>query len=707
MIKSRVDFNNFNTFNNVAENDLKIKDAPLSEEISGSIKMPASDGSGLAKSVSIEQIIESPNSKVVQSEGRITTLNNNVNAEISRATNKESDLASGVTDFANNVTKEAERATKADQETALEIEKVKEMIWSMSAETYSVGFARENGSSDPNAEFTFGTDEMFYKLQEHFHIGVYKNGKLVKQAKQGYLTVAEDGSRIAIDGSMGDVGVHTDTYIYKLCETMYIGGREMNVVALSLHPFSWYDRKAKKIHPFALSLDGTVNAKILDDVRTQAHTVFNRSAAGTYNAPVAIFKGSYKTSGGGYPSQNCSCVGSIQNAQNKNTNATDGKPYMSGYYEFFEIFAALILARCQSTCHTQLTNFGTGCTPMDSVGSSTFNDTAISGNSGWKIILSDGNARYIDLWGNEYVRLTSEATAKQHLIGGIAGTSYYGVCEILEAQRVLDGINKAGLASYIGSNSNIFTMDTSGNVSVITDGSVNVSDGTGMTSLKHYYIVRNVPNFRGLADGKMTAVVNSYTKFEFADGVVLNSDNTDMTGCIAIAKRSIPVFIGWALPYHGYFVQSDGAFYVIINDNGTLSAEFRSASSVDKIPARTAFGYDAALGSEADIEKGLDKRIPISYGANEGWAKKSNYSMSLFCHTQTGGGSRTHESAYLWVYPSNNGGANTRQVHGSVLGCVAAAWGPAASVRAARCAYHAGIGIDRYVGSWSIPFLTL
>ena len=133
LIKSRVDFNNFNTFNNVAENDLKIKDAPLSEEISGSIKMPASDGSGLAKSVSIEQIIESPNSKVAQSEGRITTLNNNVNAEISRATNKESDLASGVTDFANNVTKEAERATKADQETALEIEKVKEMIWSMSA----------------------------------------------------------------------------------------------------------------------------------------------------------------------------------------------------------------------------------------------------------------------------------------------------------------------------------------------------------------------------------------------------------------------------------------------------------------------------------------------------------------------------------------------------------------------------------------------
>lgn len=705
MIKSRVDFNNFNTFNNVAENDLKIKDAPLSEEISGSIKMPASDGSGLAKSVSIEQIIESPNSKVAQSEGRITTLNNNVNAEISRATNKESDLASGVTDFANNVTKEAERATKADQETALEIEKVKEMIWSMSAETYSVGFARENGSSDPNAEFTFGTDEMFYKLQEHFRIGVYKNGKLVKQAKKGYLTVAEDGSRIAIDGSMGDVGLHTDTYIYKLCETMIIGGREMNVVALSLQPFSWYDRKAKKIHPFALSLDGTVNAKILDDVRTQAHTVFNRSAAGTYNAPVAIFKGSYKTSGGGYPTHYCSCVESMNQAQNKNELATQNRPYMSGYYEFFEVLVAAILTGCKSTSHTELTRFGCGCTPMDSVNSSTFFDEQMSGNSGWKIILGDSTARYIDLWGNGYVRLTADATAKQSMIGGIAGTSWYGICEIMEAQRLLDGIQRAGLTASIGSKSNLFVMDEEGEVTLISDGSVNVSDGTGMEPLKHYYVVRNVPGFRGLADGIMTAVVNSYTKFEFADGVVINSDNTDMTGCIAIAKRSIPVCCGWALPYHGYFVQSYGAHYICkIDADGHDTYEFRSASDVSVLPAMTSFGYETAVDGVADIERGLDKVLPISYGAANGWAKKSDYSMSLFCHTLAGGGNRTYESAHLWLV--NHKPANgKRQVHGSVLGC--GAWDSRASCRTALCSRYAGGGYDYYVGSWSIPFLTL
>ena len=691
----------------MAENDIKIKDAPLVDSVTGNEKIPVSDGSNLPKAVTTGQIVKGTNDKIERLNQSVAPIEQNLTNEIARAKTKESEITNNLSTANEALTSEINRATSAEQENAEAIKDVEALLYALSAETNSVGFARLNGSSDPTAETQFGTDEMYDKVLSHFHLGVFKNGELVKQMKDGYLTVAVDGTTIAIDGSMGDVGAFTDVPVFKLCETMNVGGRELNVVALGLQPFSWYEKNAKRIEPFALSPDGTVNAKVGDDVRSQAHTIYNKSVGGTYSAPIAIFKGSYKTSGGGYPSQNCSCVGSIQNAQNKNTNATDGKPYMSGYYEFFEIFAALILARCQSTCHTQLTNFGTGCTPMDSVGSSTFNDTAISGNSGWKIILSDGNARYIDLWGNEYVRLTSEATAKQHLIGGIAGTSYYGVCEILEAQRVLDGINKAGLASYIGSNSNIFTMDTSGNVSVITDGSVNVSDGTGMTSLKHYYIVRNVPNFRGLADGKMTAVVNSYTKFEFADGVVLNSDNTDMTGCIAIAKRSIPVFIGWALPYHGYFVQSDGAFYVIINDNGTLSAEFRSASSVDKIPARTAFGYDAALGSEADIEKGLDKRIPISYGANEGWAKKSNYSMSLFCHTQTGGGSRTHESAYLWVYPSNNGGANTRQVHGSVLGCAAYAGPPYASVRTARCDYHAGSDRGGYVGSWSLTFLNL
>ena len=684
----------------MAENDLKIKDASLVETISGSIKMPASNGSGLAKSVSVEQILEEPKSRVVQAEQRINTLNTNVNAEIARATKADNDLASGVADFADNVNKEAERATKADQETALEIDTVKEMIWSMSAETNSVGFARENGSADPDAEFSFGTDEMYDKITSHIRMGVVKNGIVQKTCKRGYLTVAEDGSEIAIDGSMGDVMLFTDCKFYKFCETMMIGGREMNVIAIGLSPFSWYDRKAKEIDCFALTPDGTVNCKIFDDIRSQAHCVYNTEAIGTYTAPVAIFKDVYKKSGGGYPTQYVSCIESIKQAQNKNESELTNRPYMSGYYEFFEVIVGLMLARMGSTNHTTLTDFGVGSTMMDAVNASTFNDAAMSGNAGMKIMTSGGAASYKGLMSKSFKLNASSSTV--YTLGAIAGSSYFGFVSILEAQRLLDGISRAGLTSFIGSNTNVFTMDASGNVTVITDGSVNLDDGTGMTATQHYYVVRNVPKFKGIADGCMTAVVNSYTKLEFADGVV-NASNADLTGGIGILKRSIPLFMGWALPLHGYFVQSDGAFYICkIASDGTENYEFRSASSVDAIPSRTSFGYEAAIDSQADIEKGLDDVIPISYGANSGWAKKSNYSASLFCHTLNGGGSRSHESAHLWVV-GHKPSAGKRQVHGSVLGCDAN--NGAASVRAAGCDGHAGHSYGSYVGSWSLPHL--
>ena len=686
----------------MAENDIRIKDAPLVESVTGTEKIPVSDGSDMPKAVTTGQIVKETNAKIDSLNQSVTPIEQNLSKEITRATSKESEIANNLSTANASLTSEINRATKAEQENDAAIQDVEALLYALSAETNSFGFARENGSSDPAAEIKFGTDELYEKLTNHLHLGVFKNGELVKQAKDGYLTVAEDGTTIAIDGSMGDVGVFTDVPIFKLCETMEIGGREMNVMAFSLHPFSWYDRKAKRINPFALAPDGTVNAKVGDDVRSQAHTIYNTAVEGTYNAPTAIFKASYKTSGGGYPSQYISCVQSIQYAQNKNTNSTDGRPYMSGYYEFYEILVGLMLSRLGSTNHTTLTDFGVGSTMMDMVNASTFNDAAMSGNAGMKILTSSGAASYTGLMSKPFKLNASSSTV--YTLSAITGSSYYGFCSILEAQRLLDGISRAGLTSFIGSNTNVFTMDASGNVTVVTDGSVNLNDGTGMTATQHYYVVRNVPKFKGIADGQMTAVVNSYTKLEFADGVV-NESNADLTGGIGILKRSIPLFMGWALPLHGYFVQSDGAFYICkIASDGTENYEFRSASSVDAIPSRTAFGYEAAIDSQADIEKGLDDVIPISYGANYGWAKKSNYSASLFCHTLNGGGSRSHESAYLWVV-SHKPSAGKRQVHGSVLGCVAV--NSYASVRTALCSDHAGSSYDYYVGSWSLPFLNL
>ena len=247
--------------------------------------------------------------------------------------------------------------------------------------------------------------------------------------------------------------------------------------------------------------------------------------------------------------------------------------------------------------------FGAGLTPLDSVNATTFNDDAVSGNSGWKVIVSNTDARYYNTWGDSAI--TNSGT-KYGLVQGIAGNSNYGIVEMLEPQRVLDAISAAGLISMIGSKSHIFYYGDDGKMKCSTDGSIDVSTGTGMTALKHYFIVRDVPNCEGMADGVMTAVVNSYTLMEFSDGMTLTSDGTSLTGKKAILKRSMPVYRGKILPYaYGCFEQTDGAFYVIKQDaSSNLSMEFRCTASIDDLPARKSFGYEADIDGEADIEIG-------------------------------------------------------------------------------------------------------
>lgn len=588
--------------------------------------------------------------------------------------------------------------------------KVDSFMSAWAVQNQMAGMARPNGSSDPTAETLYGNRQVIQDIVRNFRLCAIKAGAVVKVGAAGRLKKATTGETIAVDGTDGDIGLACLKPIHMIKALGTVNDVETNVCAVGQTPAYWNGIASKQIDAFALAPWGTVNCQLDGDVRSQAHTVVNDAAVGTYSTPAAIFKQTYKTSGGGYPSQYCSCVGSIQNAQNKNALATDGAPYMSGYYEFYEILLTLMMAELGTTAHNQLNLFGCGCTPLDSVSATTFNDAQISGNSGWKIFLADGSVAYQNLWGNEYVRLTSADTAKKSLIQGIAGNDYYGVCKCGEAQEVLDAIAEAGLIDKMGINSNIFTYAEDGTIQCISDGSVNVETGAGMTLCKHYYIVRSVTGCLGMADGVMTAVVNSYTKMEFADGAVVNSSNASLTGCTAICKRSMPVYLGWALPIQGYFVQADGAFYVIeVDANGNQTITFRCAEKPSDIKGRSTFGFEAAVDGEADIEKGLSKviRNVIPVGTSEGWVSKANYGMSLFCYTAFGGGSRSHESAYLWIYPSNNAGAGKRQVHGSVWGCAAAHWNPYASCRAAVCGSHAGFGGDSYVGSWSVPYLNV
>lgn len=591
------------------------------------------------------------------------------------------------------------------------ISRVNAFMAAWSVQNQMAGMARTNGSADSAAETLYGDSQTIKVIVRNFRLCTVKNGAVVKIGAPGRMGKATTGEAIALDGSEGDIGLCCLKPLHLLKATAMASGVETNVCAVGQTPAYWNGIASRQIDAFALAPWGTVNCQLSGDARSQAHTVINDAAVGTYDVPVAIFKQSYKTSGGGYPSQYCSSVASMQNAQAKNTDGVGSENYISGYFEFNEILWTLMMAELGTTAHNQLNLFGCGCTPLDSVNASTFNDAQISGNSGWKIILSDGSAAYQNLWGNEYVRLTSDATAKQNLIGGIAGTSCYGVCKCGEAQKVLDAIAAAGLIDKMGDKANIFTFADDGTtIQCISDGSVNVETGEGMISCKHYYIVRSVPGCLGMGDGVMTAVVNSYTKMEFADGVVINSSNASLTGCIAICKRSMPVYLGWALPIQGYFVQADGAFYVIrVDADGTQHIDFRCAEKPSDIIGRTDFSYEAAVDAEAGIEKGLSKIIKnvIPVGTKEAWVAKANYSMSLFCYTAFGGGSRSHESAYLWIYPGNNAGAGKRQVHGSVLGCTAANWHPFASCRTAFCFYRAGIGNVNYVGSWSVPYVNV
>lgn len=562
------------------------------------------------------------------------------------------------------------------------------------------GFARQNGAASGDAETSYGSKAMLHEIGKHFHLMTVKDGVPQHICVGGRLTKATNGDDIAIDGTDGDVVLGVDMEGLQLLKaTKTVNDKETNVLGIGLIPAYWQNVASKRLPKFAITPVETVNCQLDGDVRSQAHCIYNTAKAGTYSAPHGIFKASYKTSGGGYPSQFVSCVDAIRNAQNKNADALTNRPYTGMYYEFYEAFLALFYAEIGSLKHTQLDLFGTGLTPTEVANDTTFYDDAISAVSGWKILTSTPS--YSNVWGNEAVTVGS---TKRNLVGGVAGDSWYGVVESFEAQRVLDGIAKAGLISKMGSKANIFFFDASGNIVCTSDGSINPADGTGMTVNKHYYVVRDVPGCEGMADGVMTAVVNSYTLMEFADGVKLTSGSVDLTGKKAILKRSIPVYRGFTLPYVGLFRQMDGAFLVAkVDDGGNISMEFRCAASYEDIKPRKTFGYEAAVDGEADIEKGLSQvyKYPARQ-SSEYWVSKCDYNLSLFCATAFSGGTRTHENMYIWMYDTNNAGKGKRQVHGSVVGCLLASWDPRACVRAVIGNGHAGSQDDGYAGAFAV-----
>lgn len=594
--------------------------------------------------------------------------------------------------FASISTQLGNLSQKENETRSLAVELKEKMATFVDTNPY-VGMVRMNGDASPDAEMTFGDKQLMHEVGAEWKLATVKDGVVTHVMAPGRLTLDENGEEVKIDGSDGDVML-INRNANVINATKIIDGREMNCLAIGKTAAKWYGVESKKMPAFGMTPCETVNAKIEGDTRPQAHCVYNTTLNGMYGtADTSVLKASYINRGAGHAS-NTSAVSSIQSAQNKNTDPLTARPYMGWHHGTYEALLTTMFAEIGSVDHTDVNMFGSGVTAQ-SISASQFNDDAISGVSGWKIIAATGETYYSNYSGSQAYVVSYDENIQ--LANGLS-TAFFNPVQLLEGQRILDAIAKAGLIDKIGNKANIFYYDENGNAVCASDGSVNLDTGEGMEMLKFYFVVRNVPRCEGMKDGVMTAVVNRYVKTEIADGCQSTDKKVSFDGAIAILKISIPVYRGFTLPYVGQFRQMSYAYYTIHNIDGATHVDYRCTESMEDVQPLTVFNqnaYQCAYGTKPPMLVGLNKKK--DYGVTdmrESYIKSSDYNMSQFCYKTVGSSLHTHECAYLWLYPSNNGGVGTSQVHGSVVGC--GANNSNVSARTAVCYDHAGVGNDYY-----------
>lgn len=603
------------------------------------------------------------------------------------------------------------------------------------AQIYSIyGFARVNGDNSPDGTIFFGEDSNLEEITSHFHMGLTtRDGKLYKKCANCRLDVAADGTALKIDGTDGDVMLFTDSKLYFLKGTVAAPadlnleeGVELNLIAFGMTPFTIYGANAKAFAPFALNPQYTVNCKIdgVDDV-VCAHSIYNTAYSGSYSRPNNWFNETFKPNGNGYFNQNINSMQSIWYAQGKNADQKTNRPYMGGYYEFFEIFIALMFCELKSVYHQSLTSFGTGCTRSNpATDAASFGDKTMRGNSGVMYVQANGTKTYSPLTTN-----------------ALCGNEY-GFTEMLEPDRILNDIAKAGLISKIWDGvtadsancSVVFEYDETGNMKVSDFTNEELATGANMVPNHKYYQVRSVPNTKGMADGAMTAVINIYVKMTFKDGTTVN--NVDHTGGYAVYKLSHPVYRGMCLQ-DGMYSQMQGCHYVnyciegTTGENGVKEEDkyvtyFKCAENVDDIPAQQAASieYFGDVNKDLEMERGLTKVVQThgeltlaQKGGYNIWAKKADYNASLLCYTQGGAGISTGECAFLW----NNGSwgnsdtghttsgnlptAGRKCVNAVVVGCYSVS--DFSSARTVISHVAVSYGNDSYAGRFALPHLQL
>lgn len=530
------------------------------------------------------------------------------------------------------------------------------------AQIYSIyGFARVNGDNSPAGTIFFGDYSNMKELQSHMNMGLMKaDGSLYKRCANGRIDLASDGTELKIDGTDGDVMLFTNAKMYFLKATVdaptdlnLADGTQLNIIALGMSPFTIYGVNAKGFNPFALTPQYTVN------VNNVAHSVYNTDYVGTYSAPTLTFNETFKASGAGYFSQYVNAMQSIWYAQGKNSDQKTNRPFMGGYYEFFEIFTSLMFLELKSVYHQALDSFGCGCTMSNTVNAATFGDDAMSGNSGVMCKVNTTGTvetKYFGLMGGNYINNT-------YPVGSLVGGSWYGFTEMLEPIRILSDVAKAGLVSKIwdgvttdSTNKNVvFTYDDDGNMVVADITNTDLADGANLVANKKYYQIRNVPNCMGMSDGAMTAVVNIFVKMTFQEGkAVSGASTTTVAGDYAVYKFSHPVYRGMCI-LDGMFKQMQGCHIVKEHTqdesgNDVYTNRFVYADSYEDIPPQEAASivYYGDVGETTPMEMGLNNSVVAGYGNQNFWVKSANYNASLFCYLNSGGGISSGESAFTW-----------------------------------------------------------
>lgn len=600
--------------------------------------------------------------------------------------------------FASISTQLGNLSQKENETRSLAVELKEKMATFVDTNPY-VGMVRMNGDASPDAEMTFGDKQLMHEVGAEWKLATVKNGVVTHVCAPGRLTLDENGEEVKIDGTDGDVML-INRNANVINATKVIDGREMNCLAIGKTAAKWYGVESKKMPAFGMTPCDTMNAKIEGDTRLQAHCIYNTTVVGSGGTSnKTVLKASYIEYGKGHPSIS-SALQSIKSAQSKNADPLTARPYMGWHHSTYEALLTTMFAEIGTVDHSDENLFGSGLCST-SFNASLFNDDAISPVSGWKTIAATGET-YYGTYASEQVYVASKG--KNFRLAEGLTTSIYNPVQILEGQRILDAIAKAGLVDKIGNKANIFYYDENGNAVCASDGSVNLDTGEGMEVLKFYFVVRDVPRCEGMKDGVMTAVVNRYVKTELADGCQSVDKKVSLDGAIAILKASIPIYRGFTLPYVGQFRQISYAYYTIHNIDGVTHVDFRCTEGMEDVQPLTVFNKDAckcAYGPTPPMLFGLNKKK--DYGVTnmtEAWVKASDYSMSLFCYKTVGASIHTHECAYLWLSIRDNGEVNTSQVHGSIVGCIAN--NSKVSARTAMCNNTADNSSIYYTGAFAV-----